>query len=110
MKKIIFAGIAAAVFGLPMAATAQTVASTAAAPAAKKYTTTDTEFGTLWDDPAAKAVIVKNLPELGTPEAEESLQMARAMTLRALGQVKPEFFTDAKLAAIDTDLAKLPAK
>ena len=83
-------------------ALAETAPATAAATA--KYNTTDTEIGALLDDPAAKAIVEKHIPGMTT---NEQVDMARAMTLKAIQQYSPEEVTDARLAAIDADLAKL---
>ena len=40
--------------------------------------------------------------------AEEAFRLARAMTLKTIQQYAPDDVTDARLAAIDADLAKLP--
>jgi para-nitrobenzyl esterase len=82
----------------------------AAAPApaaATHYTAAVTEIGTLLDDPASKAVLDKNLPGFSsTPQ----IDMARGMTLAQVQQFAPDQITDAALAKIDADLAKLPPK
>jgi len=75
-----------------------------AVPAAPKYTTSDTEIGMLLDDPAAKAVIDKYLPAVS---GSDQIDMARSMTLKAIQQYAPDDITDAKLAEIDAELAKL---
>lgn len=83
-------------------------APTKAAPApatAPKYTTADTELGILLDDPAAKAIVAKHIPAMTT---SDEIDMARGMTLKAVQQYAPDDVTDARLAAIDADLAKLP--
>lgn len=80
-------------------------AATAAATAAPKYTTEDTDIGTLLDDPAAKAILDKHLPEVSS---SDQIDMARAMTLKAIQTYAPDDITDEALAAIDADLAKLP--
>lgn len=100
--------IAAALVLLSVAPSA-VYAQSAPAPAAASthYTTADTDIGTLLDDPAAKAVIDKHLPAL---TKNENINMARSMTLKAIQQYSPDVVTDAALAAIDVDLAKLPAK
>lgn len=82
-------------------------AEPAAAPAAAHYTTADTDIGTLIDDPAAKAVLDKNLPGFAD---NPQIAMARSMTLKAIQGFAGDVLTDAKLAAVDADLAKLPAK
>jgi para-nitrobenzyl esterase len=87
-----------------MAATAPT-APAATAPAAKqKYTTADTDIGTLLDDPAAKAIIEKHIPGFTT---NEQVDMARGMTLKAVQAYASDEITDERLAAIDADFAKL---
>lgn len=95
------AGAAPALAQSP-AAPATAAASTTTAP---KYTTADTELGTLLDDPAAKAIIEKNIPGMTN---NDQLDMARGMTLKAIQQYSPDDITDARLAAIDTEFAKLP--
>jgi len=82
-----------------------TTAPAATAPAAKaKYTTADTEIGTLLDDPAAKAIVEKHIPGFTT---NDQVDMARGMTLRGVQQYASEEVTDARLAAIDAEFAKL---
>jgi para-nitrobenzyl esterase len=88
------------------AAFAATPAPAATAPA-PKYTTADTEIGTLLDDPAAKAIIEKHIPGF---VGNDQIDMARAMTLRAIQPFAEAEVTDERLAAIDAELAKLPAK
>lgn len=98
--------LAAAALSVTTPALAQTAASAPAATAAHaKYTTADTELGVLLDDPAAKAIIEKHIPGM---TANDQVDMARAMTLKAVQQYAPDDVTDARLAAIDADLAKLP--
>jgi para-nitrobenzyl esterase len=92
-----------------LAALAPTVAfgQPAATPAGGHYTTQDTEIGVLLDDPAAKAVLEKDAPDVAH---SDQIDMARGMTLRAIQQYAPEQLTDAVLAKLDVDLAKLPPK
>ena len=95
---------AALVATAPAMAFAQDPAATTQA----AYTSAETEIGTLLDDPAAKAVLVKIVPEMAT---NDQIEMARAMTLKDIQQYAPDEMTDAKLAEIDAELAKLaPAK
>jgi para-nitrobenzyl esterase len=85
-------------------------AATPAAPAtaaADHYSTATTEIGALLDDPAAKAVLVKYIPEMAT---SPQIDMARGMTLKATQQFAPDTVTDKVLAQIDAELAKLPMK
>lgn len=97
---------ALAVSALPAAAAAAETAKPAAqAPAEKpKYNTSETDIGTLLDDPAAKAIVEKHIPGMTT---NEQVEMARSMTLKAIQSYAPEDVTDARLAQIDADLAKL---
>lgn len=92
---------------LAAAPVAAHAAEPAAAPAATHYTTAETDIGTLLDDPAAKAVLDKNLPGFAD---NPQIAMARSMTLKAIQAFAGDALSDAKLAAVDADLAKLPAK
>lgn len=103
-KLAIFAAVA---MMLPVAANAQTAPTSAAPTTGAKYTTADTELGTLLDDPAAKAVLEKYIPAMIN---NDQITMARGMTLKGLQQYAAEQLPDTKLAAIDADLAKISAK
>lgn len=70
-----------------------------------KYSTAETQIGTLLDDPAAKAIVEKHIPGMTT---NDQIDMARGMTLKAVQQYAPDDVTDERLAAIDADFAKLP--
>lgn len=100
---LISAATAMAMLSAP--AMAQDAPAAAAATVKAKYTTSDTDLGTLLDDPAAKAIIEKYIPGLTN---NDQIDMARGMTLKAIQQYAPDDVTDERLAAIDTDLAKLP--
>lgn len=105
MRKFL-AGSAAVL--LALGGTAAFAVEAADAPAeapAPKYTTTDTEIGTLLDDPAAKAILVKYLPAV---VESEQIEMARFLTLRAIQPYAPDDVTDEQLNEIDAELAKLP--
>lgn len=111
MRTLIVVG-ALASFALSAVASAQLPAASPApaatpAPAARHYTTADTDIGTFLDDPAAKAVVDKYLPGFSS---NDQIEMARGMTLAAIQQFSPDVITDAKLVAIDAELAKLPVK
>ena len=95
------------------AALAQSTPAPAATPAATAtaapghYTTTDTTLGTLLDDPAAKAVLVKHIPDIvNNPQVDR----ARVITLKQMQTYVPDSVPDAVLAKIDADLAALPAR
>jgi hypothetical protein len=105
----ILAGATLALVSAPVAAQPQQAApAQASVPAASQhYTTGETEIGTLLDDPAAKALLDKHIPGMTT---NEQIDMARAMTLKDIQQYSPDQITDAVLAALDADFAKIPAK
>ncbi len=110
MRKHIIVALTALALGSGASAAAPSkpaVATPSAAPAAAHYTTADTDIGTLLDDPASKAILTKYLPDL---VKSDQIDMARGMTLRSIQQYSSDMITDQKLAAIDADLAKLPAK
>jgi hypothetical protein len=93
-------GVAAASYGNAQV----TVAPTDAPATAQHYTTAATPLGELLDNDTTKAVLVKHVPDLvNNPQ----ISMARGMTLKALQAYSPGL-SDQTLAAIDTDLAKLP--
>lgn len=98
---------------MTMAAAAQTPASApakpvaqAAAPAAPHYTTEDSTVGDLLDNPATKAILAKHVPAI---VQNDQIQQARGMTLKALQQYADDSLNDQVLAAIDKDLAAVPA-
>ncbi|MBO9499243.1 MAG: hypothetical protein J7483_07285 [Novosphingobium sp.] len=93
--------------GLIAAFPAAAFAQTAATAAASHYSVDQTPVGTLIDDPAAKAVLDKLLPGF---TSDSRIDMARGMTLKALQPYSGGTFTDAVLARVDAELAKLPAK
>jgi hypothetical protein len=78
----------------------------AAAPTKAVYTASDTDLGTLMDNPAAKAVLIKYIP---TMISNPQIDMARSMTLKQLQSYAADQLPDATLANIDVDLAKVPA-
>lgn len=101
-RTILIAALAAAAAGL----TAPAAYAADPAPAAH-YTTAETDIGTLLDDPASKAVLVKNLPGFAD---NPQIEMARSMTLKQIQGFAGDALSDEKLAAVDAELAKLPAK
>ncbi len=111
-----FAAIAlasAAITAIPALA-AETVPAAAPAPAQPKISTATTTLETLMADPAAKAVLVRIVPEFGSASSfSENLERAAGMTLRelkeAVGAYAPDLLTDARLAQLDEEFAKLPA-
>jgi hypothetical protein len=101
MRKTIFTAIAATALALSGAAMAQTAAEPAGQPSV------DWKIEDLLADPGAKAVIDKDLPGV---EDDPRLDMVKTMTLRAVAQIPDAQIDDAKLAAIQADLAALPKK
>ncbi len=104
---------AATVLGTTLIATPAALAQSAPAPATiptatpAHYTTTDTTLGTLLDDPAAKAVLAKYIPDIiNNPQVDR----ARVITLKQMQTYVPDSVPDAVLAKIDTDLAALPPR
>ena len=88
---------------LPMLPT--TAFAQAAQPA--HYSVSDTPVGKLIDDPAAAAILQKLIP---TVWANEMFQSAgRELTLKAIQQYEA-VLTDAKLAEIQAEFDKIPAK
>lgn len=100
-----FAVIAAAAFAFSLPAAAQPApAPAAAAPGPKSFSVQTSTVGELLDNPAAKAIFAKYLPDV---VANPQLEMGRAMTLPDIVQYEPAITPD-KLAAIDAELKALP--
>ncbi len=93
--------------GTAPAAAGADPASLPGAAQAAKFKTGETTVGDILDNPAATAVVKKHLPEL---VANEQINMARGMTLKAIQQYSADTVTDQKLTQIDADFAKLGAK
>lgn len=66
---------------------------------------TNTKMGALLDDPIAKEVLLKFLPEIAT--AGPMLNMARGMTLKAISAFPQAKISPEKLQSIATELEKL---
>lgn len=98
--------LAAAALALTTVAAPAIAADAPAAPAAAaaKLSSADTPIGTLLDNPAAKAVLVKYMPEF---VANPQIEMARSLTLKQIQSYAGDAITDATLAKIDADLAKI---
>ena len=106
MKTFLIA--AAAVAFTPGASAFAAEAAPTAAPApAAALSTSNTDIGTLMDNPASKAVLEKYIPAM---IANPQFEMARAMTLKQIQGFAADQITDELLAKIDADLAALPAK
>lgn len=105
MKKLLIAAAAVTVaLGAVVPAFAEGAAASAPAPA---WSTSTSSIGDLLDNPATKAVLEKRVPEL---VGNAQIEMARGLTLKAIQAYAGDALSDEKLAAIDADLAKIPAK
>jgi hypothetical protein len=104
MRALILATALLAINVQLQAAFAQTPANVAGA---AHYSTSDTDIGTLMDDPAAHAVVDKYLPGV---LSGDQIDMARSMTLKAIQPYAADRISDKALADIDAELAKLPVK
>lgn len=105
-----FVALCLAVTVLPAPAFAQTApasSATTASTSTKHYSTDETEIGTLLDDPAARALLDKHIPDM---TKSDQVDMARSMTLKSIQQYSPDVITDKVLAALDADFKKIPAK
>jgi hypothetical protein len=102
MRALLFA-TTLIVASMPAALLAQANSdSTASAPSF--YTTLDTPIGTLLDDPAARAIVEKYLPELTKGGRAD---MVRSSTFKAIQGYSGGKLTDKVLADMDADLATL---
>ena len=94
MIRTLLTAAALATTALPVAAFAQTA----------PFTTSASTIGDMLDNPAAKAIIDKNLPGFST---NPQVEMGRGFTLKAVQQFVPDQITDVVLAKIDAELAEL---
>lgn len=78
----------------------------AAAKASGKYNSLTTPIGTLLDDPAARAVLEKHIPDV---IGNSQIATARGITLSELGAFLPQRLTSGVLNAIDAELPAIPA-
>jgi hypothetical protein len=67
--------------------------------------TAETKMGELLDDPKAREVLLKHLPEIAT--AGPMLNMARGMTLKAVAAFPQAKISAEKLQTIVADLANV---
>jgi len=103
LRKTLFAAL---IVAAPLAAAAPAFAADAPAPA-PALTVEATSIGDLLDNPQAKAVLEKHIPEM---IANPQFEMARGMTLKQIQGFAGDALSDDKLAAINAELAKLAAK
>ena len=81
-------------------------ADNAKAPTTVAYTTTDTDIGTILDNPALKAIVDKYIPNFSSGD---NVDMARSMTLKGIQQFAPDVITDQVLSQIDAEFSKVSA-
>ena len=107
MKKLLVAAIGLGLMAAP-AAFAQTAPAqpAASAPAAPHYTLDDSTIGDMLDNPATKAILEKHIPDV---VKGEGIDRARGMTLPAIQPYSQGKISDEQLAAIDKELATVPA-
>ncbi len=91
----------------PAPAVSADPASLPGATQAAKFKTDQTTIGDIMDNPSATAVVKKYLPDMF---ANEQINMARGMTLKAVQQYSADTVTDKVLASIDADFAKLAGR
>ncbi len=101
MKTTTIAALAALATLAAAPAFAQAPAPAPAAPAAASgpLSVDKTPIGTLWANPAAKAVLVKELPTL-----EQYMDQIKDMTLAQVAPMSQGALDDAKLKVIQTEL------
>jgi hypothetical protein len=103
MKITTIAAVAALATLAAAPAFAQAPAAAPAAPAAAAATgplsVEKTPIGTLWANPASKAVLVKELPTI-----EQYMDQIKDMTLAQVAPMSQGAIDDAKLKAIQTQL------
>jgi histone H3/H4 len=109
MRNLIIAcGVALA---MPSGTAFAEAAATPVAAPTTAYSSSTTPMGVLLNNPATKAVLVKVLPEF-IDKMSENMDRVSGMTLKeiqdSLKAYAPDVLSDAKLAAIDVDLAKIP--
>ena len=88
------------------AAEATQTNSGTATPAAAAFSTSETDIGSLLDNPDTKAVLQKHMPGFAD---NPQIEMARSMTLKQIQGFAGDAVSDEVLAKVDADLAKLPA-
>jgi hypothetical protein len=108
---VVTSAILFAVTSVAMGVQAQTTApapapaTPAAATCVAEKLSTESMIGDILDNPAAKAILIKHVPEIGQ---SDQIDQARGMSLRAIQSYAAETFTDKVLADLDTDFATIP--
>jgi hypothetical protein len=100
MKPMLIALVAATLLGAPALAQAPAVVATPA-----KFSVQTSTLGQLLADPAAKAILAKDFPEVvNHPDLDQGLDL----TLPEVVQYLPDVVTPEKMAAMDAELKALP--
>jgi len=100
MKPMLIALVAASLLGAPALAQAP-----AAPAAAAKFSVQTSTLGQLLADPATKAILTKDFPEIvNHPQLDQGLDL----TLPEVVQYLPDVVTPEKMAAMDVELKALP--
>ena len=76
-------------------------------PQAPRYSVEETAPRAMLADPPATDGLAKHIPAI---VGSDQIQMARGMTLKQLQQYAGDMLSEAKMADIQADLNKLPAK
>lgn len=87
-----------------LAAFAPASADAAAARKASRYNSSTTTIGTLLDDPRARVIVDRHIPNMST---DSRIIFARSLTLKGIQRFSQGKITDKQLAAVDADLARL---
>jgi hypothetical protein len=102
MRRLLLA-VAFTMLAAPVALTAA-ADSAATAPEPERYSTADTDIGTLLDDPAARAILDKYIPAFSKSPRND---MIRSASLKSIQGYALQVLTDKVLADIDAELVKL---
>jgi hypothetical protein len=69
--------------------------------------TQDSTLGDVLDNPAAKAILIKFVPQLDQPQIKAMLGMVRGMTLKRVSALPQAKLSEETLTQIMTELTKL---
>jgi hypothetical protein len=105
MQKKLSTALLAMVFAAVISGGVSAQAAPSSATAKSSHPSVDWAIGDLLADPGAKAVLDKDLPNMSS---DPRLDMVRSMSLRTVAQFPEAQIDDAKLSAIQADLAALP--
>jgi hypothetical protein len=98
--------LALALLAAAVPATAVLAPAAAMAQEAPAYSTAKTPLGELLANPATQAVLEKHIPGISK---NTEVEPVKGLPLKEIQQYAPDRLPDTLLAAIDADLAKVPA-